>query len=397
MRRFMKRLMLFYGLVGFFLVTSVRLPLSSEPIRIFMSGDVMTGRGIDQILPYPSNPTIYESYMKKSTGYVDLAAKARGAIQKPVSYSYVWGDAIQEMEFMSPDIRIINLETSITESNDYWKGKGIHYRMHPKNIPIITVAQIDFCSLANNHILDWGYAGLSETLKTLASTRVKSAGAGRTLQEAEKPAVLRAHGKGRVIVFSYGSGTSGIPQSWAASEGRPGVNLLKDLSDKTVKRIAEHVSGIKQKGDVIVVSIHWGNNWGYDIPPGQKAFAHNLIDKAGVDIVHGHSSHHVKGIEVYNGRLIIYGCGDLLNDYEGIGGHEGFRPDLSLMYFASVDPSSGKLIRLQMIPTQMKRFRIQKATRPDALWLKDTLNREGKKLGSRVEINKGNRLILKWD
>ncbi len=392
----MKSLMLFYGLVGLFLVTSVRLPLSSEPISIFMSGDVMTGRGIDQILPYPSNPTIYESYMKKSTGYVDLAAKASGAIQKPVSYSYVWGDAIQEMEFMSPDIRIVNLETSITESNDYWKGKGIHYRMHPKNIPIVNVAQIDFCSLANNHILDWGYTGLSETLETLKSARVKTAGAGRTLQEAEKPAVLQAPGKGRVIVFSYGSGTSGIPHSWAASDNRPGVNLLKDLSDKTVKRIAEHVSGIKKNGAIIIASIHWGRNWGYDIPPGQKAFAHNLIDKAGVDIVHGHSSHHVKGIEVYKGRLIIFGAGDLVNDYEGIGGHEEFRPDLSLMYFANVDPSSGELIQLQMTPTQMKRFSIQMATRKDALWLKDTLNREGKKLGTRVEINNKNRLTLKW-
>ncbi len=361
-----------------------------------MSGDVMTGRGIDQILPYPSNPTIYESYMKKSTGYVDLAAKASGAIQRPVSYSYVWGDAIQEMEFMSPDIRIVNLETSITESNDYWKGKGIHYRMHPKNIPIVNVAQIDFCSLANNHILDWGYTGLSETLETLKSARVKTAGAGRTLQEAEKPAVLQAPGKGRVIVFSYGSGTSGIPHSWAASDNRPGVNLLKDLSDKTVKRIAEHVSGIKKNGAIIIASIHWGRNWGYDIPPGQKAFAHNLIDKAGVDIVHGHSSHHVKGIEVYKGRLIIFGAGDLVNDYEGIGGHEEFRPDLSLMYFANVDPSSGELIQLQMTPTQMKRFSIQMATRKDALWLKDTLNREGKKLGTRVEINNKNRLTLKW-
>lgn len=392
----MKSLMLFYSLIGFFLVTSVRSPLSSEPIHIFLSGDVMTGRGIDQVLPYPSDPTIYESYMKKSTGYVDLAAKASGAIQKPVSYSYVWGDAIKEMEFMSPDIRIINLETSITESNDYWKGKGIHYRMHPKNIPLITVAQIDFCSLANNHILDWGYAGLSETLKTLTSTRVKIAGAGHTLQEAEKPAVVHAQGKGRVIIFSYGSGTSGIPRSWAASEVRPGVNLLNDLSDKTVKRIAEHVSGIEQKGDIIIVSIHWGSNWGYDIPPDQKKFAHNLIEEAGVDIIHGHSSHHVKGIEVYNKRLIIYGCGDLLNDYEGIGGHEEFRPDLSLMYFASVDPSSGELIQLRMTPTQMKRFSIQKASRQDALWLRDTLNREGKKLGTSVKINRENRFTLKW-
>jgi poly-gamma-glutamate synthesis protein (capsule biosynthesis protein) len=392
----MKSIMLFFGLIGFFLFASVPSLASSEPIRIFLSGDVMTGRGIDQVLPYPSNPIIYEPYMKKSTAYVDLAVKANGAIQRPVNYSYIWGDAIKEMAFMAPDIRIINLETSITKSNDYWKGKGIHYRMHPENIPIITVAQIDFCSLANNHILDWGYTGLSETLQTLKNARLKSGGAGHTFQEAEKPAVLDVPGKGRVIIFSYGSGTSGIPQSWAATEARPGVNLLRDLSAKTVKSIKDHVSRIEQKGDIIIVSIHWGSNWGYYITPDQREFAHKLIDEAGIDIIHGHSSHHVKGIEVYNGRLIIYGSGDLLNDYEGISGQEEFRPDLSLMYFVSMDPSSGKLIRLQMTPTQMKRFSIHKAAKADALWLRNTLNREGKQLKTRVEIDRDNRLTLEW-
>ncbi len=393
----MKRFLLWCGLVSFFFFAFVRMTVSSEPIRIFLSGDVMTGRGIDQVLPHPSDPTIYESYMKNAMGYVDLAIRAHGAIQKPVSYSYVWGDAIKEMEFMAPDIRIINLETSITKSTDYWRGKGIHYRMHPENIPMITVAQIDFCSLANNHILDWGYGGLSETLNTLKSAGVQTAGAGRILEEAEKPAVLHADGKGRVIVFSYGSATSGISRSWAASANKPGVHLLKDLSDRTVKSIAEHISRTKKKGDIVIASIHWGGNWGYDIPQDQKEFAHKLVDKAGVDIIHGHSSHHVKGIEIYNERLIIYGAGDLLNDYEGIRGHEKFRPDLSLMYFARVDPSSGKLIELQMTPTQMKRFSIQKAIRKDALWLRSILNREGKKLGTRVEIDRENRLILKWE
>jgi len=76
----------------------------------------------------------------------------------------------------------------------------------------------------------------------------------------------------------------------------------------------------------VVASIHWGDNWGYEI-------AHNLIDHAGVDIIHGHSSHHAKGIEVWHGKPVIYGCGDFINDYEGIGGNEKYRSDLSLMYF----------------------------------------------------------------
>jgi len=368
-----------------------------NPITMFMCGDVMTGRGIDQVLPHPGDPIIYEPYMRSARGYVELAEKANGPIPQPVSYSYIWGDALEELERVAPDLKIINLETSITKSNDYWKNKGINYRMHPENIACLTAAKIDYCSLANNHILDWGYSGLTETLETLKKVNVKSAGAGQNLREAETPAVMEIEGKGRVIVFSYGLETSGILLSWAALEDKPGVNLLKDLSNKTVQQIKEKVEKVKKQGDIVVFSIHWGGNWGYKIPSEQIEFVHKLIDEAGVDIIHGHSSHHVKGIEVYKNKSIIYGCGDFLNDYEGISGYEHFRDDLALMYFISMEPSTGKLVRLQMIPTQIKYFKVNKASRTDALWLRDILNREGEKFGTRVELNKDHTLTLRWD
>jgi poly-gamma-glutamate synthesis protein (capsule biosynthesis protein) len=362
-----------------------------------MCGDVMAGRGVDQVLPHPADPLLHEPYMKSARGYVELAEKANVPIQQPVSFSYIWGDALEELERVRPDLRIINLETSITKSDDYWKNKSVHYRMNPENISSMTTAKIDYCSLANNHILDWGYSGLTETLETLKKVNIKSAGAGQNLQEAETPAVMEVKGKGRVIVFSYGLTTSGIPFSWAASEDSPGVNLLKDLSDRTVRYIKEKVQAVKRQEDVVVASIHWGGNWGYDVPPEQRQFAHKLIDNAGVDVIHGHSSHHVKGIEVYKDKLILYGCGDFLNDYEGIGGYRDFRGDLGLMYFVSVDPSTGKLVHLRMTPTQIKHFKVNRAARADAMWLRDTLNREGRKFGTRVELSKDNDLILQWD
>lgn len=113
--------------------------------------------------------------------------------------------------------------------------------------------------------------------------------------------------------------------------------------------------------------------------------------------VHGHSSHHVKGIEVYKDRLILYGAGDFINDYEGIAGYEEFRGDLVLMHFASVDPATGKLARLQMTPMQIKQFRLSRASRADALWLRDVLNREGQALGTSVEMDQNNVLTLRWD
>ena len=364
-------------------------------LRLFLCGDVMTGRGIDQILPHAGNPVLYERHMKSATGYVELAEEANGPIRKPVEYSYIWGDALAELARRKPHLRIINLETAVTHSDDV-ADKAVNYRMQPDNIPCINAANIDCCTLANNHVLDWGYEGLAETLRVLKAADIEIAGAGMNLQQARDPALLIVPGKGRVLVFSFGSETSGIPRSWAATADTAGVNLLPDLSSETVRGIRDSIEQTKLTGDVAVLSIHWGGNWGYEVPREQLEFAHRLIDEAGADIVHGHSSHHVKGMEVYKGKLVFYGCGDFLNDYEGITGYEAYRGDLVMMYFPSLDPSTGNLISLHMTPMQIKRFRLNRALDNDVLWLKNVLNREGKKFGTSVVLSADNTLMLGW-
>ncbi len=354
----------------------------------------MTGRGIDQVLPRPSDPRLYESYVKNATRYVELAQTINGPFPKSVGFSYPWGDALEELERVMPDVRIINLETAITESDDYWKRKSINYRMHPENVLCIKAAKIDCCAIANNHVLDWGCAGLVDTLAALEHVNVKGAGAGRNITEAEAPAVMEVDDKGRVLVFAYASPTSGVPRDWAATNTRSGVNLLADLSQKTVQRITAKVQKVKRERDIVVASIHWGDNWGYEIPDEQRNFSHQLIDEAGVDVIHGHSSHHPKGIEVYEDRPIVYGCGDFLNDYEGISGHEEYRDDLVLMYLVTMQPRSGKLVRFEMVPFQIKRFRLNYVSRGDAQWLGDTLNRECAKFGGHVELSETDRLTL---
>lgn len=369
----------------------------SAAISIFMCGDVMTGRGIDQVLPHPSDPAIYEPHLKSAKGYVQIAERRNGPIVRPVDGRYIWGDALTELARRMPDARIVNLETSITTSDDYWKDKGINYRMHPANISCITVAHIDVCSLANNHVLDWGYGGLEETLLTLKKANVWSAGAGLNLAEADQPAILQVTGKGKIIVYGVASASSGVPAEWAAVQDRPGVHLLEDLSDASALKLSKLILERKRQGDVVVLSIHWGSNWGYTISAEERAFAHALIDAGAVDLVHGHSSHHPKTIEVYREKLVIYGCGDFLNDYEGIGGYEEFRGDLGLMYFVRVDAATGKLISLVMTPTRLWRFRVNRASRADAVWLADVLNREGVQFGVRVRLNEDNSLTLQME
>ncbi len=114
-----------------------------------------------------------------------------------------------------------------------------------------------------------------------------------------------------------------------------------------------------------------------------------------MDVVHGHSSHHAKGIEVYKEKPILYGCGDFINDYEGIHGHEEYRSDLCLMYFVRMDPSTGTLSGLEMTPLQIRRFRLNHASKEDARWLRDTLDRESRKLDTRVEL-RADTLSLQW-
>lgn len=367
-----------------------------RPLTLFLCGDVMTGRGIDQVLPHAGNPTLYEAYVRDARQYVALAEMAHGPIPHPVDWAYIWGDALAEWERVQPDVKLINLETSITQHDTPWPGKPVHYRMHPANIPCLTVAGIDCCTLANNHTLDWGRDGLLETLATLAQARLQVAGAGPNQATASAPAVLAAEGQSRVIVLAYGSVTSGIPPQWAATENRPGVQMISEWESAAVRGIGEQVRQIKQAGDIVVASIHWGGNWGFDVPPEQQAFAHRLIDEAGVDVVHGHSSHHVKGIEVYQDRPILYGCGDFLTDYEGITGYEAFRGDLSLMYFLQLAPATGQLVSLQMAPMRMWRFQVRRASEQDARWLCDTLNREGAAFGTRVERREDHTLTLHW-
>jgi len=366
---------------------------SGGVLRLFLCGDVMTGRGIDQILPHPCAPQLHEPWVTDARYYWELAERAHGQVPRPTTIDYVWGDALEEWQRMAPDVGIANLETAITTSDDWWPGKEIHYRMSPQNIGCLQAARIDCYTLANNHVLDWGYEGLREMLDALRRAGLQSAGAGRDRREAAAPAILIVGSARRVLVFAFGSPSAGIPLAWGAAENRAGVNLLPDFSTATVRRIASAIGEYRRRGDVVVVSVHWGGNWGHEVPAEQRRFAWQLIDRAGVDIVHGHSSHHVKAIEIYQKRLILYGCGDFLTDYEGICGYEPFRGDLALMYFATVESSSGSLVNLEMIPLQMRRMQLRHVEPEDRVWLQQHLDQQCAPFGTRIGLC-GDRLTL---
>lgn len=352
---------------------------------IFMCGDVMTGRGVDQILPHPGDPTLRERVVGDARIYVMLAERANGPIPRPTDFRWPWGDSLDVLDEFAPDARLLNLETAVTSSADFAPHKAIHYRMHPDNVACLTVVRPDVCVLANNHILDFGPEGLADTLRVLMHAEIPSAGAGLDAEAANRPTVTEMPA-GRVICGAAGLRSSGVPGDWAAAQDRPGVAFVSEMSWASADELAERVSTLKRDDDIAVVSLHWGSNWGYDIDERQREFAHRLID-AGVDVVYGHSSHHPRPIELYRGKLILYGCGDLVNDYEGIGGYQAYRSELRLMYFASVDPDSGQLIELRMMPMREKRMRLQRVGHEDAEWMRSRLGDASRDVETRVEVD----------
>lgn len=362
--------------------------------RLCLAGDVMLGRGIDQIQAHPGDPVIHEPSAGSALSYVELAERRTGPIPREVGPSYVWGDHLSTIHDAAADAFVVNLETAVTDRGRPWPGKQIQYRMHPANAAVLEAAGVGVVSLANNHVLDWSEPGLFQTLDALDRAGIAAVGAGVDAARAWEP-VRMDLATGSLVVMGVGAAGSGIPAAWAATAERAGVALLPDFSRRTVDLIAAAIDRVARSGDLVMLSIHWGGNWGYGISTARRRFARRLIDEAGIHVIHGHSSHHPTAVEVHRGRLILYGCGDLITDYEGISGHERFRSDLGALYLASID-SVGHLAALSIVPTRMRRFQLTTPTSAERAWLASQLSSAGRAHGTSVAVDPDGDLRLVW-
>ncbi|MEH0985831.1 CapA family protein [Micromonospora sp. CPCC 205556] len=353
-------------------------------MTLFLSGDVMTGRGVDQILPHPAPPELREGIVTDARRYVELAESVSGPVRRPVPPRWPWGEALRLLDELRPDVRIVNLETSVTARGEFAPGKGIHYRMHPENLACLTAARIDVCALANNHVLDFGAQGLTDTLDGLRRAGITPAGAGEDAAQAWHPARVDLGGGRRLLLWSVGAPSSGIPPYWAATDRRPGVAYLPETTEASAAALTERIAEAADPDDLVVVSVHWGSNWGYQVPPEHVGFARRLVE-GGVHLVHGHSSHHPRPVEAHGRGLILYGCGDLVDDYEGIGGQESYRPHLRLLYLPTFDADG--LVRLRLVPVRMRRLRLERAAPAEARWLAELADRLGAPFRTRFRLD----------
>ncbi|MFI7576048.1 CapA family protein [Micromonospora sp. NPDC049497] len=342
-------------------------------LTLLLGGDVMTGRGVDAVLPRPGPTDLREEAVRDAREYVRLVEAASGPVPRPVPPAWPWGDALALLDAVAPDVRIVNLETAVTGRGTHEPSKVIHYRMHPANLPCLGAARLDVCALANNHSLDFGRVGLADTLDALAGAGIATAGAGRDSDAAWRPAEVPLAPGRRLLVWSVAAPSSGVPPQWAATPAVAGVAYLPEVSAASADLVRDRIAAEVRPGDLVVVSVHWGSNWGYEVPDGHVAFARRLVD-GGVDVVHGHSSHHPRPVEVYRERLILYGCGDVVDDYEGIGGFEAYRPELRLLWLPTLDPATGRLRTLRAAPLRIRRLRLERAAPDGSGWLAGLLD-----------------------
>ncbi|MBI2942085.1 MAG: CapA family protein [Chloroflexi bacterium] len=223
---------------------------------------------------------------------------------------YPWGDTLPLLR--SADLAIVNLECVISDRGQRWSRtpKVFHFRALPPALDSLEAAGIDVVGLANNHVLDYEEVALLDMLERLRLRSIASAGAGRDLAEATRPAVVTASGV-RVAVLALTDNEPG----WAAARDRPGTHYIPISTDKPVRQhMANCIDEARQRADFVVVSAHWGPNMVLRPPPHHRAFAHMVID-LGVDLFVGHSAHVFQGIEWHDGKPILYDAGDFVDDY----------------------------------------------------------------------------------
>jgi len=315
-------------------------------ITLALTGDVMLGRGVAEALDDHMRP------------------------EEP------WGDVMPLL--YAADLRIINLECAITDNEQPWTRtpKVFHFRAKPSAIETLRAAQIDACSLANNHTLDFEEEGLLDTLEHLDAAGIRHAGAGRNQEEAADPAIftMRVDHTSRVALLAF---TDNEPP-FAAGTVRPGTNYLPiSLKPDTLRQVERAVSNVCEMGvDTVIFSNHWGPNMVQRPKEIFRRFARAVIDR-GVDIYYGHSAHVFQGVEIYGGKPILYDTGDFIDDYAV---DPELRNDWSFLFQLSVE--GGRFERLDLTPVKLSHARVDLATGGEREIILDRMERLSAEMGT---------------
>jgi len=295
----------------------------------------------------------------------------------------VWGTTLPRLRGL--DALVGNLECCVSDRGERWPDKTYYFRSPPSfAVPALEAAGASFVSLANNHVLDYGEPALRDTRTHLADAGIARAGAGTTVDEALEPATFEA-GDATVAAF----GLTDQSTAFAATDTDPGtafarldpsVRETRALVGDMLDRVAD------REPDLVVASLHWGANWETEPRAVHERFGRWLVDK-GVDVVHGHSAHVLQGVEVYEGRPIVYDAGDFVDDYVDYVDREGVRNKRSALFELVV--RDGDLDALDVVPTAIDDETAALADGEVAAWVRDTVAERSEAFGTEVKGTDG--------
>lgn len=207
------------------------------------------------------------------------------------------------------DVTVGNLETTLASGGKRNPVKEPKYafRGHPDGVAGLKLAGFDAVSIANNHMLDYGWDPLRDTISSLRAAGIGTAGAGKNTDEAWTPATIETTQGARVAFLAF---SHILPPGFLAGEDRPGI--ASGRMDRTL--VVKAIRDAKKSHDYVIVSYHWGVEYEDDANGDQVRWARETID-AGADMVLAHHPHVIQGVEFYKGRLIAYSLGDFVFDH----------------------------------------------------------------------------------
>jgi poly-gamma-glutamate capsule biosynthesis protein CapA/YwtB (metallophosphatase superfamily) len=214
------------------------------------------------------------------------------------------------------DIAFGNLECSVSVGGEPLE-KQFTFQVDPRRVRVLAESGFDIVSLANNHTWDYGRDCLLQTVQNVRKTGVNAVGAGANRAEAHRLVILRR--KGLKIGFLAYLGL--LPPLVAESPTLPSVAMA------SVDGIKADVQKAKSQVDVLIVSLHAGEEGSQTITPRQRSFAHAAVD-AGAHLVIGHHPHVVQKSELYKGKPIFYSLGNFVFSTSGRGSGALLEADL---------------------------------------------------------------------
>ncbi|MGA9401407.1 CapA family protein, partial [Haladaptatus sp.] len=283
--------------------------------------------------------------------------------EEGVDPATIWGDFKPQLD--SLDGVFCNLECSLSKRGERFPDQKYYFRGDPDwAVPALDAGNIRFTNLANNHAMDFGAVALTDTIDALDEDGIENAGTGRTPAAAWEPATFSVGDLDVAVVsFAYKY------EVYAATNDRPGIAWAKtDLDNERTRRVVGNAieRAKSAEPDLLVVSVHWGDNW-IEKPNDQLvAFGHWLVDQ-GVDLVHGHSAHVVQAVEQYGDGLILHDTGDLVDDFgtkDDLGNHNSYLFELLL--------EGDRFEKLRLVPFHIDDG-VSRASDNQAAWLRKTM------------------------